>query len=514
MNSPKIYFLNVDLGVRHTGVESSALLRSRLFINRLGLTPIFITTKYRCQMATEVQELKKRGKLASEVTVVNLNDYLQNFASHKEGELSLYEGELIVSLSGKESQKYHDANGTLRARAFYNQFNQRLHYIVHFHQGKRWRIDYYHEGGSLSGSYFFDKDGKQAEQEILYRADSSICLIKSYACQGEDKRVLVRIQLVGSHGRLMRVVNTESELVEYFLQQYFADKQGTNILLVDRNRLFYKGAIKLKKQHGSDKIKVISAIHNLHAIDYQKKETSRININYVPVFKDLSQPDAVVVQTNAQRQDILQRFGDRSNIYAIPHTYESKLKDRSIDNRNPYKAVYFARYAQDKKHELAIEAFAKVVEKLPQAEFHCYGSGQRLAELQELVKRLNMPQHIFLHGWCENVAEQYESAALSIISSPSESFSLTIAESLAHGCPVVGFDVPYGQRELVQSGVNGYLVPYQDTEQMAERVLQIMINPELQRELSNKARESSKRFSEQTVKELWQALFQKISPNF
>ncbi|NLJ52242.1 MAG: glycosyltransferase, partial [Alcaligenaceae bacterium] len=102
----------------------------------------------------------------------------------------------------------------------------------------------------------------------------------------------------------------------------------------------------------------------------------------------------------------------------------------------------------------------------------------------------------------------------SIISSPSESFSLTIAESLAHGCPVVGFNVPYGPQELIESGVNGYLVEFKETDAMAERIIQIMKDPSLQRELSNNARESSKRFSESTVKDLWVKLFQNICPEF
>jgi poly(glycerol-phosphate) alpha-glucosyltransferase len=88
---------------------------------------------------------------------------------------------------------------------------------------------------------------------------------------------------------------------------------------------------------------------------------------------------------------------------------------------------------------------------------------------------------------------------------------LTIAESLAHGYPVVGFDVSYGLQELIQSGANGYLVPFKATDEMAERVLQVMMDSDLQKKLSANARESSKLYSEARVKELWQALFQTVS---
>lgn len=510
MGAKKFYFLNMDLSIKHTGVESSALLRSRLFINQLNITPVFITIKYRSQATVEVEGLRNQKKLAPDVQVVNMYDYFQSFKVQKEGSLFIYGGELVVPLSGLQRLTFFDSDRKQRASVFYNQNNQRLHYIIHFHQGRRWRRDYYHETGNLSCTHLFDNEGKELEQEIFYRANGTICLIKSYSRQAEQKQPSVIIQVVDAYGQIMKVMDNEDDLVAYFLQQYFVDKQEKSILLVDRNRFFYDQAISLKKRYGSDRIRVISAIHNLHIVNYRQKESSRVNSNYVSVFKDLSQADAVVVQTNIQRQDILQRFGERSNIYAIPHTYERPLDCTIGKNRSPFKAVYFARYAQDKRHEFAFEAFKKVVEKLPQAEFHCYGTGSRLGELQGLVKKLEMTQHIFLHGWCEDVTEEYESAALSIISSPSESFSLTIAESLAHGCPVVGFNVPYGPQELIQPGVNGYLVPFKATDEMAERVLEIMTDPTLQQVLSENARESSKRFSESRVKELWQILLQTI----
>lgn len=308
------------------------------------------------------------------------------------------------------------------------------------------------------------------------------------------------------------MTDQESTFVEYFLTQYLSEKDDLSILIVDKNRVFYEPAISARNQLGRSRVKVITAIHNLHAVNYHKKETSRININYVSVFKDLTQPDAVIVQTNIQRDDIVARFGNTQNVYAIPHSYERQWQDnQKVLEKNPFKAVYFARYNHDKKHELAIEAFAKVVEKLPQAQFHCYGSGSRFNELQELVHSLKLEKNIFLHGWCDSVPEQYESAALSIISSESESFSLTIAESLAHGCPVVGFDVPYGPKELVHSGENGYLVPYKDTVAMADCILKVMLDPSLQRMLSKNAKASAKRYSEIEVKKLWRQVIDEIA---
>ena len=131
MGAKKFYFLNMDLSIKHTGVESSALLRSRLFINQLNITPVFITIKYRSQATVEVEGLRSQKKLAPDVQVVNMYDYFQSFKVQKEGSLFFYGGELVVPLSGLQRLTFFDSDRKQRASVFYNQNNQRLHYIIH-----------------------------------------------------------------------------------------------------------------------------------------------------------------------------------------------------------------------------------------------------------------------------------------------------------------------------------------------------------------------------------------------
>lgn len=522
-----IYFLNYDLGVKHTGVESSALLRAQLFYRQLQLPVTILTYNYRSHLGTDVSILKSKGKLPEKTVVLSIYDYLQQFIGlETPPKVFLGEERKEVSFVGRENIRYMDDKGRLEAFIIYNQSNQRLHYINHFEEGIKRRRDYYHESGYLSCTQFLSTVyPERIVQEIFYRYDRKICLIKEHIYNESGKYINTKYQIFDEEGGFIGFLQNNNDFSSYFLDQYFNGRRINNYesnlsrnigqekiyLLVDKNKFFYRAAMKLKSKIGEDQVKVITAIHNLHAFDYENKNICRINANYTSVFDNLSAPDAVIVQTNIQRNDIVERFGDTQNVYAIPHTYENKRPHFTSINRRPLKAVYLARYASDKKHELAITAFAKVVEEIPKAELHCYGVGVRLGELKELVKKLGLIKNVFLHGWCDDASYEYESAAVSIISSPSESFSLMIAESLAHGCPVVGFDVPYGPKELIESGVNGFLVPYQDTSTMANRIIQIMQNPVLQEKLSNSARKSSYRYSEKMVETLWLQVFQEIN---
>lgn len=523
----KIYFLNYDLGLKHTGIESSALLRAQLFSRQFNFPVTILTYKYRSHLATEVEILKSRRKLPKSTIVLSVYDYFQQFLGHAAPDIFLGAERKSVPFKSNSNIRYLNDKGRLEAFAIYNCLNQRLHYINYFDNGVKRRRDYYHESGHLSCTQVLSASiSDRVEQEIFYRYDRKICLIKEHFYNDLGKRSFTKYQSFDENGGFSGFLADDDAFVSYFLDQYFnqrrlniyednhyvADNQPRQTwLLIDKNKFFYRPAMRLKAMLEMGRIKVITAIHNLHAVNYQEKETSRINIHYAAIFEDLKAADAVVVQTNIQRDDIVSRFGNTGNVYAIPHTYESyyQYRNKSV-KRKPQQAVYFARYDVDKKHELAIEAFSQVVKVLPEAEFHCYGSGSRLAELKAMVKTLEMEKNIFLHNWCDDVAKEYESAALSIISSPSESFSLTIAESLAHGCPVVGFDVPYGPKELIQSDENGYLVPYQDTQMMADKIIQIMQDPKLQERLSDNARNSAIRYSEKVVGQLWLTLLQEI----
>ena len=57
-----------------------------------------------------------------------------------------------------------------------------------------------------------------------------------------------------------------------------------------------------------------------------------------------------------------------------------------------------------------------------------------------------------------NLDQEYSDAYLSLITSNMEGFSLALLESLAHGVPVISYDIKYGPNELITPDFNGYLI--------------------------------------------------------
>ena len=59
---------------------------------------------------------------------------------------------------------------------------------------------------------------------------------------------------------------------------------------------------------------------------------------------------------------------------------------------------------------------------------------------------------------------------------------------MVRGCPVVSYDVPYGPREQIDDGGNGFLVPDGDYQAAARAVVRLLRSPALVEQLGSSAR--------------------------
>jgi glycosyltransferase involved in cell wall biosynthesis len=75
-----------------------------------------------------------------------------------------------------------------------------------------------------------------------------------------------------------------------------------------------------------------------------------------------------------------------------------------------------------------------------------------------------------------------------------EGFPGAVLEAMAAGLPVVAYDLPAFQGWLVE-GEHGFLVPINDHRQMADRLLKLLQNDSLRREISNRNIEYARRFT-------------------
>ena len=87
-----------------------------------------------------------------------------------------------------------------------------------------------------------------------------------------------------------------------------------------------------------------------------------------------------------------------------------------------------------------------------------------------------------------------------------EPFGLVLVEAMSCGIPVVAFDCPYGPSDIIQDGVDGYLVEAGNVEAYSGRVCQLIENEELRRKMGQNGFLSAQRYRAEMVMPLWNQL--------
>lgn len=131
-----------------------------------------------------------------------------------------------------------------------------------------------------------------------------------------------------------------------------------------------------------------------------------------------------------------------------------------------------------KDHDTFLTAASRVRERLPGTRFVAVGDGPLRARLVSRADALGMRGEEVFVGETPDTASFLATVDVSILTSLKEGCSNAILESMAAGKPVVVTDVG-GNPELVEDGVNGFVVPSGDAEAIARRVVELLSDDDL-----------------------------------
>jgi glycosyltransferase involved in cell wall biosynthesis len=515
-----VWFLNQNMALQRSGVENAALLRNQVFTRELQVQPVLLTCRYNPRLSESIQRLMAEGTLPPTQKYQSVYDFLQN-AEHVPNVLNAGESILInpvfntQAVANRRDVRVSDRHGHLLMYLVRNPDNDALEHINHFCNGVKFRKDHYDARGFLSRIQYLHETTTLPAYEHYLRPDGSLAIAKFYRCI-EGKMVLQNIRLHNSKGDLLQSFSSEQALITHALIALLERQGGKHVLIVDKNRLLYKPAIAAQDHihlNTPNHVAVVPIIHALHTQAASDIACSPTNSNFRDILHAIDHPDAIVTLTRQQKADIQARYGP-GRVFSIGHSYETDLPATPFARRNRFRIVSMARYSSEKNQHLAIDAFAQVLQKYPQATLDFYGfavAGEPLlAALNARIEALGLQGKVRLNGWADKPALHYESAGLSLLTSQGEAYSLAIMESLCHACPPVAFDVPYGPAHLIEHGQTGLLVPFGDIQALAASILSVLDNPAWHQRLSEQARANSARFRHAEHAHQWRALFSSV----
>ncbi len=121
---------------------------------------------------------------------------------------------------------------------------------------------------------------------------------------------------------------------------------------------------------------------------------------------------------------------------------------------------------------------ARVADRVPSARFVMVGEGSLRPGAEALAKTLGIGDKIVFCGWWDDVPSLLAASRVSVMSSRHEGLPRAVVESLAAGVPVVATAVD-GTPEVVRDGVNGFLVDAGDVAGLANAVVVLLTDDEV-----------------------------------
>jgi glycosyltransferase involved in cell wall biosynthesis/O-antigen/teichoic acid export membrane protein len=175
-------------------------------------------------------------------------------------------------------------------------------------------------------------------------------------------------------------------------------------------------------------------------------------------------------------------------------------------SRNPL-VLYLGRLKAYKSVHVLLEAFRKVVERVPNAELVIAGTGEEEKRLKQLAWNLRIADRVRFAGKVseEEKIELFRRAWVFANPSLMEGWGITTIEANACGTPVVAANVP-GLRDSVQNPHTGYLVTHGDSAAFADKLVVLLEDAHLRDAMSQEAMRWASQFEWKKVKQAFLTL--------
>ena len=128
---------------------------------------------------------------------------------------------------------------------------------------------------------------------------------------------------------------------------------------------------------------------------------------------------------------------------------------------------------EGKGHALLIRAFKEIRREKPQARLVIVGEGSLMESLKDLVTHLELSGAVIFTGFLEDVPQILATFDVAVLPSYFEGMGRVLLEAMAMEKPVVGTAVG-GIPDLIEQGLNGYLVSPGSEKELAASVLKIL----------------------------------------
>ncbi len=270
-------------------------------------------------------------------------------------------------------------------------------------------------------------------------------------------------------------------------------------------------AIILKKRLN---FKLVHTVHSSPFL-YQKNWLKNLIFKKIEKFLNQRTDQIIFVSQNTQNIFLKEKLLPRDNHQVIYNGLDLEycqkflIEKKEIRTRvlkkfnlkeNNRLISFVGRFSFEKNLLTLVKIAPKLVQEFPYLKFILVGEGEEQEKLTREINKNNLSNHFIFPGFLEKelVYEIISASDLFVLPSFYETFSYTVLEALALATPVVATRVG-GVQELIDSGVNGFLVPRNDISELRKKIKEVLEKKEIRERFSQGGLLKAQQFSEKEM---------------
>jgi len=277
---------------------------------------------------------------------------------------------------------------------------------------------------------------------------------------------------------LLKIIKEEKVDILH-LHQYGASNFGRVAALIsgipaivhchDDNHYYplYQKVADIVLKHFTDKVIAVSVSAKESAIDKRKFSENKVTVmhNAIP----------------------LKEFHELN-------TNQIEKEKKKLGINSDYRVIgTVTRLREEKGNQYLIESVPEVLKIFPKTIFLIIGDGPLRDELQNICRKLNIEKNVIFYGFSEEVQKLISVFDITVVPSITEGFSFALVEAMAMGKAIVSTDVG-GPKEIIEDGETGLLVPSQNSDELAQKLIFLLKNEQELKRLGQNARDESKKY--------------------
>ncbi len=232
--------------------------------------------------------------------------------------------------------------------------------------------------------------------------------------------------------------------------------------------------------HRMSQAKILREEHAIWKLPYTLLEP-REEAREMQIYE---QADAIVVPSQAARRSFLDYGHDAARVHAIPYGVRlerfHKVGDPPTGDDAPFEVLFVGAVSLRKGFPYLLQAFARL--EHPRKRLRVIGSVS--PELKPLLATLPQRNVEYLGVLPQTALVEYMSGShVMVLPSVEEGLALVQGQALACGCPVIATTAT-GAEDLLTDGVEGFIVPIRSVEALADRMQQLVDDPDLRNRMS------------------------------